>query len=105
MKQRILIVEDEPVQAMKLQFVLEQAGYDGACCRQRHGCPVVSRTANPVDLVISDVMMPEMDGYTLCRRIRQSADIQEMPGRPSDLAGRSDPTCSAGSPWALTTTS
>ena len=27
MKQSILIVEDEPVQAMKLQFVLEQAGY------------------------------------------------------------------------------
>jgi two-component system, cell cycle sensor histidine kinase and response regulator CckA len=76
MKQRILIVEDEPVQAMKLQFVLEQAGYEVHAANNGMDALTFLDT-NPADLVISDVMMPEMDGYTLCRRIRQSADLKK----------------------------
>lgn len=73
MKQTILIVEDEPVQAMKLQFVLEQAGF--TVHSADNGMDALSfLDANPVDLVISDVMMPEMDGYALCRKIRQSPE-------------------------------
>ena len=74
MKQSILIVEDEPIQAMKLQFVLEQAGYTVHAAD--NGMSALSfLEQNAVDLVISDVMMPEMDGYTLCRKIRQSATM------------------------------
>jgi two-component system, cell cycle sensor histidine kinase and response regulator CckA len=76
MKQRILIVEDEPVQAMKLQFVLEQAGYEVHAANNGMAALTFLDT-NPMDLVISDVMMPEMDGYTLCRKIRQSADLKK----------------------------
>ncbi len=76
MKQSILIVEDEPVQAMKLQFVLEQAGY--TVHATDNGMSALSfLEQNAVDLVISDVMMPGMDGYTLCRRIHQTGQSKK----------------------------
>lgn len=34
---------------------------------------------NPVDLIVSDIMMPEMDGFTLCKKIKQNANINHIP--------------------------
>jgi two-component system, cell cycle sensor histidine kinase and response regulator CckA len=68
-KQRILIAEDEPVAAMKLQSILERAGYDVQLAVD--GEDALQRIAVfPPDVVITDVMMPGVNGFELCRRIR-----------------------------------
>lgn len=70
---RLLIVEDDPVSALLLRKVLEQRG-----CRVDHaenGVDALRKFDSfPYRIVISDWMMPEMDGIELCRRIRQASD-------------------------------
>jgi len=66
----ILVVEDSRTQAEYLRHILETEGYDvtlaadGAAALRRIG-------ATRPDIVLTDVMMPGMDGYELCRRIKQ----------------------------------
>jgi PAS domain S-box-containing protein len=66
---RILVVEDSPTQSHQLQCILEKEGYlvevapDG-----EQGFEVFS--ASDFDLVISDVLMPGISGYELCRKIK-----------------------------------
>ncbi len=66
----ILVVEDSATQAELLQHVLEQRGYRLSAARNGREALAALR-ANPPTLVISDIVMPEMDGYQLCRRIKQ----------------------------------
>ncbi|MDA8429762.1 MAG: response regulator [Geobacteraceae bacterium] len=74
----ILIVEDSPTQAEELKYVLERHNY------------VVSLAANGIEalsqiearrpaMVISDIVMPEMDGYQLCREIKQDVRFRGIP--------------------------
>jgi PAS domain S-box-containing protein len=68
-KPSLLIVEDELIQATKLQFILESKGYSVASAS--NGKEALQRiAAHKPDLVISDIIMPEMDGYDLCTSIR-----------------------------------
>ncbi len=68
-KQRILIAEDEPVAALKLQVVLEQAGYEVQRAANGGEALDLLEKFSP-DMIISDVIMPGIDGYRLCRKIR-----------------------------------
>ncbi len=61
---RILIVDDEPQIAAFLSFTFEDAGYVvRTACNGRDAITLFS--AEPFDVVLSDVMMPEMDGHQL----------------------------------------
>jgi DNA-binding response OmpR family regulator len=66
---RILVVEDSATQACELQFVLESEGFavEVALDGQR-GLDLF--LASVFDLVITDVLMPGLSGYDLCRRIK-----------------------------------
>ncbi|MFM9081330.1 MAG: response regulator [Opitutaceae bacterium] len=69
-RDHVLIVEDSLTQAVQLRFVLEEHGF--AVRHARHGAEALSFLASgalPL-AVVSDVNMPGMDGYELCRRIR-----------------------------------
>jgi CheY-like chemotaxis protein/signal transduction histidine kinase len=73
----ILIVEDSPTQAARLRFALEQHSYTVSCAPNGVEALRILAEHKPA-VVISDVVMPEMDGYELSRRIRAnpySADI------------------------------
>jgi len=65
----ILVVEDEPVQAMKLQLILHEHGFRASVARSAEEALAMMGAMVP-RLVISDIVMPGMDGYSLCERIR-----------------------------------
>lgn len=74
----ILIVEDSPTQAEKLKYVLEKKGYQVALVRNgRQALACVN--GYPPALVISDIIMPEMNGYDLCRHIKANARTRDIP--------------------------
>jgi two-component system, sensor histidine kinase and response regulator len=74
----ILIAEDSPTQAQRLQHILEQQGYRVTHAANGRLAFDAARQSKPT-LIISDVVMPEMDGYELCRRIKSEAGLAGTP--------------------------
>lgn len=74
----ILVVEDSPTQALELQLLLEAAG-----CQVRVACNGVEAlamvAAKHPTLIISDIVMPEMDGYELCRQLKHARQTAYIP--------------------------
>jgi DNA-binding response OmpR family regulator len=90
-KSLVLIVEDSLPQAVFLRRALEKAGYEVATAA--NGVEALDRLESrlPV-LIISDVMMPAMDGHELCRRVKGADKFREIPfmlltalSEPSDI--------------------
>ncbi len=74
----ILVVEDSPTQALELQFALERRGFKvDTAPNGRAAAEKMSRFIPTI--VISDVVMPEMDGYELCRHMKNSRILQDVP--------------------------
>ncbi len=74
----ILIVEDSPTQAQKLQYILEQQQYHVSVAANGVLALAAAQRRKPT-LIISDVVMPEMDGYELCRRVKSDAALADVP--------------------------
>lgn len=74
----ILVVDDSPDNLFLVQTILEEEGYeitlaeDGKTALQH-------MDASPPDLVLLDVMMPDMDGFEVTRRIRENPNLPFMP--------------------------
>ena len=78
MEPRILLAEDSPTQAERLRLLLEEKGYRVELARNGiEGLEKVRST--PPDLIISDVIMPGMDGYAFCNEIKSSDDTRRIP--------------------------
>jgi len=75
---RILVAEDSRTQAQRLRYLLERDGYIAAVAANGRLALEQVPEFQP-DLVISDVNMPEMDGYALSRRLKQEAQTREVP--------------------------
>jgi len=74
MKEQILIVDDEPRFVRLIEANLETEGYQ--VLKASTGKEAVEATvANKPDLVLLDVMMPEMDGFQACARIREFSNV------------------------------
>ncbi|MEJ7661182.1 MAG: response regulator [Hymenobacter sp.] len=66
----ILLVDDEPTIVMSLEFLMRKNGYQVGIAR--NGTEALAAIqATPYDLVLLDVMMPDVDGYQVCRQIRE----------------------------------
>jgi two-component system, OmpR family, response regulator VanR len=74
----ILVVEDSPTQALLLEGTLEQAGYHVAVAANGEEAIAYLREAEPT-LILSDVIMPQMDGYELCRHVKDDKRLQNIP--------------------------
>ena len=69
MAKRVLIVEDEPNIVISLEFLMQREGYDVAVAGD--GEAALDRVAKETpDLVVLDVMLPKVNGFEVCRRIR-----------------------------------
>jgi signal transduction histidine kinase len=75
---KILVVEDSRTQLERLRFLLEQTGYAVvAAADGKQG--LAAAKASAIDLVLSDVMMPEMGGYEFCAALRADATLRHLP--------------------------
>jgi PAS domain S-box-containing protein len=87
----ILIAEDSPTQAEQLKHYLSARGYSVSMAGDGKQA-LAAALENKPRLLITDVVMPEMDGYTLCSKIKSSNTLKDVPvvlltslSRPQDI--------------------
>ena len=73
-KKKILVVEDEKAIADILVFNLQREGYDTLAAYDGAEGLRCALYESP-DLILLDVMLPEMDGFEVCRRVREQSDV------------------------------
>jgi DNA-binding response OmpR family regulator len=71
MAKRVLVIDDEPNIVMSLRFLMEREGFQVEVAASGQAA-VAALGREPADLVLLDVMMPELDGFEVCQRIRAS---------------------------------
>jgi DNA-binding response OmpR family regulator len=74
----VLIVEDSATQAERLRHTLEQSGYRVSIAPNGR-LALESALRSKPRLILSDVVMPEMNGYELCRRVKSEQSLREIP--------------------------
>ncbi|MBI4538715.1 MAG: response regulator [Gemmatimonadetes bacterium] len=78
MSARILVVEDSPTQGSALRLLLEANGHEAILVTS--GEEALGRlAADRFDLVVSDVMLPGIDGFALCGAIKSDARVKDTP--------------------------
>ncbi len=78
MTSKILIVDDEPSGIATLEAMLEGEGYELEIAQNGETALEKAKQFLP-DLILLDVMMPGMDGFEVCRRIRETPLLAEVP--------------------------
>jgi PAS domain S-box-containing protein len=78
MRPTVLIVNDEPKVLELLTVLLEREGYKVVCADSGRRALELAHSLEP-DIVISDVVMPEMDGLEFCRRLKQDTRTAFVP--------------------------
>ena len=71
---RILVVDDEPSIVDVLGFALNKAGFETIVAMDGVNALRLALTASP-DLILLDVMLPELDGLAVCRAVRTASDV------------------------------
>lgn len=77
-KIEILVVEDSPTQAMLLKHMLLQNNYEAFIAKNGAAALALIKKQSPT-LIISDVMMPEMDGFEMCHAIKNDKALKHIP--------------------------
>ena len=75
---KILVVDDIPANVRLLEAVLEPRGYDVVSAGDGKVALELVETARP-DLVLLDVVMPQLDGYAVCRQLRKREETAVLP--------------------------
>ena len=94
----VLAVDDIPANLELLTSILEEEGYRVLAARNGTEALSVALQAEP-DLVLLDVNLPDLDGYEVCRRLKQEPRLSEVPVLTA--AGR----CSLSGPFFSCSTS
>jgi DNA-binding response OmpR family regulator len=78
MAKRILVVDDDENILSLERTILEQKGFDVTAAAG--GAEALKLLADQTfDLVLLDVMMPEVDGFTVCRKIKEDPRLKDVP--------------------------
>lgn len=74
----VLLVEDDPALRRYLEVVLQRAGYEVVSAGDGLEAMKVL-LATRVDVIVTDALMPNLDGYELCRFVRNSRHLAHLP--------------------------
>jgi len=74
---RILIVDDEPNIVLALEMLMKREGYEIQSVNNGEKAVEEAGQFRP-DLILLDVMLPRMDGYEVCQRIRADASLPQV---------------------------
>ncbi len=78
MKKRILIVEDESNIIVSLKFLFEHAGFEVET--EMNGAKALAKIlSDPPDVLVLDVMLPEIDGFEILNKIRSDSQLSGLP--------------------------
>ena len=77
-KKHILIVEDNPTYRKLLELRLHSLGYATLAAQDGEDGLVLAKKESP-DLIIVDLMLPKMDGHTLCRKLKKDPEVSHIP--------------------------
>ena len=76
--QSVLIVDDEPMARTLLRLMLVRAGFNVS--EAEDGFDALEKVqASQPDIILLDVMMPGMDGFTVCEELRQRKETSKLP--------------------------
>jgi DNA-binding response OmpR family regulator len=78
MQKRVLLCDDELHIVASARFILKKGGYDVVCCSDGEEAWAEIQKDLP-DLLISDYLMPRLDGLELCKRIRDCSRARDLP--------------------------
>ncbi len=73
----VLIADDEPNILLSLQFLMKKTGYEVRTAKDGEEAMAEISRAAP-DLVLLDVMMPKIDGFSICERIRANPEWNDV---------------------------
>lgn len=73
---KILIVDDEPNIVLSLDYLVRKNGYIPFIARNGTEALILAMNEKP-DLVLLDIMMPDVDGFEVCRQIRSNSDLAD----------------------------
>lgn len=79
MRKRILVVDDEPIITRILKSRIESAGDYDVRTQNKGSCALVTAREFRPDLILLDVLMPDMDGDEVAAQLRADAELQEVP--------------------------
>ncbi len=77
-KTKIMVVEDNLDEAKLIKMVLEGEGYEAVCAFNGKEALEKLESERP-SLIVLDVMMPEMDGFSFCSKVRSSPEYENIP--------------------------
>ena len=78
MNKKILVVEDDPIALRFARYTLQQEGYQVITAPNGLEGLSKAQTQNP-DLIIMDIMLPGVDGFELCHRLRAATGTARIP--------------------------
>jgi len=72
---KILIVDDEPNIVLSLDYLVRKKGYTPFIARNGSEALAIAEKEKP-NLVVLDIMMPDIDGYEVCKQIKANASLE-----------------------------
>jgi DNA-binding NarL/FixJ family response regulator len=75
---KILVIEDEPEMRHNLMALLRYSEYQAVAAENGRTGLEIARRERP-DLIVCDIMMPELDGYALLQALREDAELAHIP--------------------------
>jgi two-component system alkaline phosphatase synthesis response regulator PhoP len=76
-KKRILFVDDEPDIVRVMIFRLKQEGFEVTTAE--NGQQAIELAGKKPDLILLDILLPDIDGYQVCRTIKENPELKDIP--------------------------